>query len=360
MAYDKSRMIVLSDYGLSRDKIDLIYSKLDTKVKGNEERLQIVNSIFEEYAEEFLNLTEKNIHNLNSCDTLSENTAIIAFFDRFTNYIDNSEDARADRNAMRKGDSKEIGYTQEALLEVKEMKKGYYLPKDQKIFPEDFKNEVYGSILNDYEVAIQSMSMNQKAIKEELKEMEFGTKEYKAKSRLASKIGAKIGAYKTDQLDVKNILGGLITFNKLCSNSSGDEWFRFVDYGNPKDVKVCLVNCHGSLNSEKGIISYDLDNLIKKCNFTDEELEILRHYRAGQLQTVIAKELELSQQLVYSKLDTMCNRISKQHLEDKYDNLRLNYIKGSYKKCSVCNEIKFEKEFYPNRNVCKPCFNGKK
>jgi hypothetical protein len=190
--------------------------------------------------------------------------------------------------------------------------------------------------------------------------VKISKKEKREKETLARRLRKVLKESKLDMIDVKNMLGKTIYFNKIEPNSTADEWWNFTTYEDPSMVKVLIRECHGGFNSNKGMIQYDMDCLIKKCNFTEEEMEILKHFRAGQTQDVIAKELSKSQQLVSSKIDTMCNRISKIHCEDHYDNLRLNVIKGKYKRCSVCNEIKFEKDFYGRNMVCKPCYNSQK
>jgi DNA-binding MarR family transcriptional regulator len=188
----------------------------------------------------------------------------------------------------------------------------------------------------------------------------MNTKEYKTKSTETGRIVRMLESMKQDQIEAKNRIGRLVLLTKQTSNSSDNDWFSFIDYGKVSDVKLCLVNCSGNLTTNRGIINYDLNNIISKCGFNEEELEILKHYRAGQTQKEIREDLNKEQSIISKKIDGICNRIVRQHLEERYDNLRLNVIKGKYKRCSNCNEIKFEKEFYPTRNVCKPCFNSKK
>jgi hypothetical protein len=355
MAYDKSRLITLSDYGFSKDVIDDINSRLNTKVTDIQDRLDIVNKIISDYAQEFLNLNDKNISNLNKSDSLSEDAKLVKFLDRFANYLDNSDDAKRDKLSQRRGDSHEVCYDLELLQDIEETKKSYYKSKEQQIFKADFDNEAYGAVLRDYQIVIDYLSEKLRTLREECKLLEFKSEEYKHKNKTIRKIMSMIGDYRADQIETKNGIGRLIEFKKLTPNTSANDWFSFVDYGKSEDIKICLVNCAGNMLTEKGTVAYDLNELIDKCGFTQEELDILKHYRAGQTQNVIADELEKDQSTISSKIDTMCNRISKQHLADRYDNIRLNYIRGSYKRCNTCNKILFEKDFYKNQCVCKSC-----
>lgn len=383
MAQDKSKFIVLKDYGITQDIIDDIFRRLDTKVTCSKERAEIVNKLVKDYECEFVKLMDKTAKELNTSDSLYFDTNISKFYETFANYIDNSDEARKMKLDLKKSADRDIEYSEDTLKDISAVKKGFYISKQQVIHKDDkdkvrkmadgeykkiFANElkvtkkdgtvIYsdGDILTDYQNTIDHLVESKNKLKLAMSEHNNGdTKSYKMMSKKANKNSKLASSMRQDQIESKNRIARLLEFTRLTPNSSDNDWFSFIDYGKPEDVKLCLANCFGSLATDRGIINYDLNKLIDKCGFSQEDLDIMTHYRAGQTFEEISKDLDKSKQHVHSKLDTMCNKISRQHLEDRYDNIRINFIKGTYKRCNTCNQILFERDFYKNQCVCKSC-----
>ena len=83
-------------------------------------------------------------------------------------------------------------------------------------------------------------------------------------------------------------------------------------------------------------------------------------WRADKTQQYIADELGCSRSVIIKQLDKIVRKIidtyEKEYEEKHY---YLNVVKGKYKKCSKCGEIKLQHRFSKNgnrlRSNCKDC-----
>ncbi len=127
-------------------------------------------------------------------------------------------------------------------------------------------------------------------------------------------------------------------------------------------------NCDLADISEDLICLYaDLDNLIDKANFNENQNKVLNMYMYGHSEEDIADLLGVERQSVNGVIDNMCNLLCKVN----YQNWKLNYVfwdvkrvDTNYKKCSKCQEWlpATEEYFSPNKQFkdklfpyCKKC-----
>ena len=105
----------------------------------------------------------------------------------------------------------------------------------------------------------------------------------------------------------------------------------------------------------------DINDLIEKTDLSDKQHEILELWRRDKTQQYIADVLGCSRQVVVKHLDKIVKKIidtyEKEYSEKHY---YLNVIKGKYKKCSKCGEIKLIQYFHKNgkkgyMSMCKEC-----
>lgn len=89
-----------------------------------------------------------------------------------------------------------------------------------------------------------------------------------------------------------------------------------------------------------------IDEVIKKCNLTDVQHEILCRYMNGHNEKDISITYCCSQQSICKTIDNICYKIHKCYLSTYEDWINLNLIKGTYKKCSKCGEIKLASKSY--------------
>lgn len=113
----------------------------------------------------------------------------------------------------------------------------------------------------------------------------------------------------------------------------------------------------------------DLDNLINKANFNDNQSKVLNMYMYGNTESDIAELLNVEQQSVNSVIDRMCEVLC----ELNYQDWKLGFVfwdkckvKSDYKKCSKCGEFLPATDEYFSPDVrnndklhsnCKKCRN---
>lgn len=106
----------------------------------------------------------------------------------------------------------------------------------------------------------------------------------------------------------------------------------------------------------------DLLNIMKKCKFTERQLEILDLWSRDYSVTEIADILDISHPEVNNYFNRMLNKITKKYEEQYEDWIGFNYKKSEWKQCSRCGEVKliqrFNKEpkgFMGVKPHCKDC-----
>lgn len=151
----------------------------------------------------------------------------------------------------------------------------------------------------------------------------------------------------------------------LKDNGKAD--YDMLDMFNKNVVKELLrVHKQVDLQDDLSCILVDLENLINKIEFTERQQEVLELWSNGIEEVPIAKELNVKQQVIHKILNSIVDRIVKQYEEDYEDWYYLNIRKGTYKKCSRCNEVKLINQFDKDktgklgvRGYCKKCYNRK-
>lgn len=162
-----------------------------------------------------------------------------------------------------------------------------------------------------------------------------------------------------DMLMVKNSKERPIKWKAPLKDSGNEIDWSYLDMFDIEHVKA-LLQVKKSLNISNDIL-IDIYELIEKTDLTEEQKEILDMWRNDKTQQYIADELEMKQ----SNVNTQMNRIAKKIIdtyEKEYEenHYYLNIVKGKYKKCSKCGEIKLLQRFDKNgkkgyRSNCKEC-----
>lgn len=165
---------------------------------------------------------------------------------------------------------------------------------------------------------------------------------------------------KLDMLDAKKQLEMPIIWKApLKDNGSAD--YDMLDMFDKNVVKELLrVHKQVDLQDELSCILVDLENLIKKINFTKRQREVLDMWSRGLSASAIARELNVKPQTIAASLDSVIALIVKQYEKDYEDWYYLNIRKGQYKKCSKCGETKLISRFDKKgkqglQSRCKKC-----
>jgi hypothetical protein len=172
---------------------------------------------------------------------------------------------------------------------------------------------------------------------------------------------------KIDQLICKDNIKGTIYFKKVSPDSAVVD-YQLFNFTNREHV-IALLKCSAKgLENDIGILVYDLEKLLEECNLNETDLKALKLYRQDNFTfKEIAGELDLESRNVMSRIDNIVNRVIKKYKEKYWDWIYLNWLKGNYKKCSQCGEIKLVQYFgkHPDtkdgyQSVCKKCDNLRK
>ena len=103
------------------------------------------------------------------------------------------------------------------------------------------------------------------------------------------------------------------------------------------------------------------------CEFNQKQVQILELLRQGNSLAEISRVLEVPYTNVFSAYEVVVNKACESAHDFCEDMYYLYVVKGTYKTCTKCNEIKLTSRFYLEKNgkygvksVCKMCENAKK
>lgn len=113
------------------------------------------------------------------------------------------------------------------------------------------------------------------------------------------------------------------------------------------------------INTDMLLTYVALDEAIKKCNLSEEQLRIIQLYEHGYTHKEIAVELGMgSKENIKKRINTICKEIMKQNLWDWRKTTYRHTFDMKTKKCSKCrDELPAIDEFYGkddrNKDGCK-------
>lgn len=162
-----------------------------------------------------------------------------------------------------------------------------------------------------------------------------------------------------DMLQVKNSYERNIVFKCPLKDSGNEIDWSYLDMFDPKHVRALLQIRRDIDICEDALI--DLEGLINNIELDEELDEILTLWRLDKTVVYIADRMKVTDTTINRKLDKIVNKIiaeyEKQYSEKYY---YVSVVKGKYKKCSKCGEVKLTKYFDKNgkkglMSMCKNC-----
>lgn len=170
---------------------------------------------------------------------------------------------------------------------------------------------------------------------------------------------------KHDQLIAKDQLKGTIYFKEVLPDSEDIDYDQFDFFDKEHVMALLKMPPVENLMTDVGCLVYDLNRLLEQCKLTPADREILELYRQDDV-TVgdIADKLEITHPVVNGILNKICDKIIDVYegvFEDWY---YLNKVKGQYKRCSRCKNIKIinQRNFSVNPSsrdgfysICRSC-----
>lgn len=108
------------------------------------------------------------------------------------------------------------------------------------------------------------------------------------------------------------------------------------------------------------------DILVENAGLTDTQMSILELWKKDRTLQSIANTLGMSHSNVKKHLDKIVNKVINQYEKEYEDNhYYLNVVKGKYKKCTHCGEVKLISRFgndskgtYGKKSKCKECISN--
>lgn len=232
------------------------------------------------------------------------------------------------------------------------------------------KNEYYSKIKDNIkeniDLAIKKIKNNKDI--SYIDKKKFINRLYNVKNNLTIILSKWIGFNVNDAVEIKNFVDKIITFkhneNYYSEPLDDINLINQIDLFNKKHVKE-LIKVDKKLIQNKNLLDIlnDIYKYIELCKFDDFKMKIIKLLRQDKPLKDIASILGTSSPNIHKNIDTIVDKIIKQYEEDFEENYYyLDICRGTYKKCSICGQIKLIQRFDKNpnskdgyRNECKTC-----
>ncbi len=164
-----------------------------------------------------------------------------------------------------------------------------------------------------------------------------------------------------DMLNVKLQREQAIKWKAPLRDSGNEINWDCLDMFDKEHVKALLaVNKDMEVTNEMYMTR---DMLVEKADLTDIQRKILKLWRRGRTFQNIADTLNMSHSNVKKHLDKIVTKVINQYEKEYEDNhYYLNVVKGTYKKCNCCGEVKLVSRFSNDskgvlgkKSICKEC-----
>ncbi|MGL5191652.1 MAG: helix-turn-helix transcriptional regulator [Cetobacterium sp.] len=162
-----------------------------------------------------------------------------------------------------------------------------------------------------------------------------------------------------DMLDVKISKDRPIIWKSPLKDSGNEIDWDMLDMFDPTHVKPLLqVKKEIDITNDMLIT---LEELLKKVELTERQEEILYLWRKDMTQQYIADEMGVSRDVIFKQINKIVDKVIDEYEKEYEENYYyLNVVKGTYKKCSKCGEVKLIQRFNKNgkkgyRSSCKQC-----
>ncbi|MCC0783601.1 hypothetical protein IR152_11010 [Clostridioides sp. ES-S-0108-01] len=374
-------------------------SKLNAKLETLEERKEFINELLNLKDIEGLKFSDDKFWqeifdrgickaNLNTTDVLWSNTNISHFLERLGTYLlakDNKNKEKEnvkiytsltefkritqqEKKIRKHGEVVEYEngnneYSKGKPIRILKNQKNFKLAPDIKITKKD--RVKYPEIENYYKYKQYLLNLkNSKELREKLaKDKNINNKELKiTKGGDVYKFALRQMAMVTDDmLQVKLQKDKNIVWKAPLKDSGNNNIMDcdLIDLFDPVHVKALLqIPYNENLIDE---IALSKQDILNKIELTDTQKIILSSWEKGITQNEIAKQLGIAQKNVNLHIDRIVNKFIDKYTEIYEDEYYYVYlVKGKYKKCSKCGEIKLIQRFDRNgkgryRSNCKDC-----
>lgn len=364
------------------------FSKLDYSIIRSDNRIKYVNDLlgsyqindkdfYDEFFEELFDTTERQrikIH-LSKDDSVYSTSNIAIYLERLGTYILNSKEQVIDGEVLQKKELKYKVYNSKELF--------------RRACQEDkFINGIASinggrTLIDNYENCqgeafpiFRAVDKNYNKVKDIVFEGKKDTDKYPVlkdysdfynhlQTRLKHEdanfmLANVIHGVRDDLNNCKSLLEKPIVFKSPLTPSPSS---MFEDYDIPtkKEIKHMLQITYDTIDDiDKVCALIDFNMIVDKCKFTKNQERVLRLYRKSFQTKRIAQIIMTSEPNIVNIVNDICKIIEKKYWEEYEERYRTFVVKGVWKKCNKCGEVKLISHFFKKgkegyENTCKEC-----
>ena len=257
---------------------------------------------------------------------------------------------------------RKYGEAEEDGVIVFRQKKNYKLDPKPTVTSKDKKRFTEINDYDNYKGYLMKLR-DDRAAREELAsklDLDYGIK-VKTSSDVYKFVLKHLPLTSDDMLNVKLQRERAIKWKSPLRDSGNEIDWDYLDMFDKDHVKALL-----AIPKDMEVAS-DLymtrDMLVENAGLTDTQMSILELWKKDRTLQSIANTLGMSHSNVKKHLDKIVNKVINQYEKEYEDNhYYLNVVKGKYKKCTHCGEVKLISRFgndskgtYGKKSKCKEC-----
>lgn len=260
---------------------------------------------------------------------------------------------------------RKYGEAEEDGVIVFRQKKNYKLDPKPTVTSKDKKRFTEINDYDNYKGYLMKLR-DDRAAREELAsklDLDYGIK-VKTSSDVYKFVLKHLPLASDDMLNVKLQRERAIKWKSPLRDSGNEIDWDYLDMFDKDHVKALL-----AIPKDMEVAS-DLymtrDMLVENAGLTDTQMSILELWKKDRTLQSIANTLGMSHSNVKKHLDKIVNKVINQYEKEYEDNhYYLNVVKGKYKKCTHCGEVKLISRFgndskgtYGKKSKCKECISN--
>ena len=275
---------------------------------------------------------------------------------------------RKDANIEELHSNTDVAELDEFIWMLEQKGNNYKKSMEQKIFARDYKEDdeelnvvknedgSTQNILQVYQDNLMSMKAKYDSLTKENNKPD--------KARLQTMLLNHMRLHKQDKLLIKTMLKGTIIFKSVLPDGGKIEYDEF-DFFNEDHVRALLKLSPRGLDSDLGVMIHDLNDLLETAGLNSFEKEVLEYYRCDDMASGdIAKQMGVSNSFISATVKQITKKVMQEYEKQYEDWYYLNIVKGTYKTCTKCGEVKLmnSRYFYKYKNskdgfssYCKDC-----